>query len=134
LNIDKLPPVDLTKLCRSVILVLGRVSNCFCLKVSHCLRLPPEHSSQQLLPLYKSKHFFSSLIIIATHAPVYLPAGVFPTVRILKLNEPLDVENQGAERLVKTLEWAERVARAWRVHGGGGVSELHETAKLAQSS
>jgi hypothetical protein len=46
----------------------------------------------------------------------------------------LDIENQGAERLVKALEWAERVARVWRIHGGGGISELQEASELVQLS
>jgi hypothetical protein len=47
-------------------------------------------------------------------------------IRILRLTEPLGVEQTGAVRLVNVLEWAERVARIWRNLGGIGVREFAE--------
>jgi hypothetical protein len=51
---------------------------------------------------------------------------VQPVIRILRLTEPLGVENAGSLRLVNILEWAERVARIWRNVGGIGMRELAE--------
>jgi hypothetical protein len=47
-------------------------------------------------------------------------------IRILRLTEPLGVEQIDAVRLVNILEWAERVARIWRNLGGIGVREFAE--------
>lgn len=65
-------------------------------------------------------------MIIATHEPPEIPHSVLPTVRILKLEEPLAIEDAGAVRFVNVLEWAERVARVWRKHGGFGALILNE--------
>ena len=69
-----------------------------------------------------------SLVILATHNPPDVPGIVIPTVRILRLSAPLALEDTGAVRFVNVLEWAERVSRTWRKHGGGGVVELTEDA------
>ena len=55
-----------------------------------------------------------------------VPPKVQPAVRILRLTEPLGLEEAGAIRFVNILEWAERVARVWRKDGGIGVRELAE--------
>lgn len=68
----------------------------------------------------------NSLVIIATHEPPEISHAVLPTVRILRLVEPLAIEDAGAVRFVNVLEWAERVARIWRKHGGFGAVVLNE--------
>ncbi|KAI0754348.1 hypothetical protein C8Q80DRAFT_1265994 [Daedaleopsis nitida] len=83
---------------------------------------------QELGPLLQSRHMAKSLVILATHNPPDIPGIVIPTVRVLRLSSPLALEDAGAVRFVNVLEWAERVARAWRKHGGGGVVELSEDA------
>ena len=55
-----------------------------------------------------------------------MPSKVQPTVRVLRLAEPLALEQAGAVRFVNVLEWAERVARTWRKVGGIGVREVAE--------
>ncbi|KAI0355953.1 hypothetical protein OH77DRAFT_1478877 [Trametes cingulata] len=99
---------------RNVIFVLGGTP----------LDLSP--SLKELAPLLQSRHLAQSLIILATHNPPEIPHVVLPTVRILHLSAPLALEDAGAVRFVNVLEWAERVARAWRKHGGTGVLELSE--------
>ncbi|KAI0792473.1 hypothetical protein C8Q75DRAFT_804849 [Abortiporus biennis] len=83
-------------------------------------------SQQELTPLLLSKHLSNSLVILATHKTPQIPHTTLPTVRILKLKEPLAIEHAGAVRFVDVLEWAERVARVWRKHGGYGSVELNE--------
>ncbi|KAI0697490.1 hypothetical protein C8T65DRAFT_743154 [Cerioporus squamosus] len=85
---------------------------------------------KDLAPLLQSRHLAKSLVILATHNPPDIPGIVIPTVRVLRLAAPLALEDAGAVRLVNVLEWAERVARTWRKHGGGGVLELSEEADL----
>ncbi|KAI9065259.1 hypothetical protein FKP32DRAFT_1610766 [Trametes sanguinea] len=83
-------------------------------------------SLKELAPLLQSRHLAKSLVILATHNPPEIPHIVLPTVRILHLSAPLALEDAGAVRFVNVLEWAERIARAWRKHGGTGVLELSE--------
>ncbi|KAI8972854.1 hypothetical protein BD414DRAFT_517831 [Trametes punicea] len=83
-------------------------------------------SLRELAPLLQSRHLTKSLVILATHNPPDIPHIVLPTVRILHLSAPLALEDAGAVRFVNVLEWAERIARAWRKHGGSGVLELSE--------
>ncbi|KAI0370562.1 hypothetical protein BV20DRAFT_943775 [Pilatotrama ljubarskyi] len=83
-------------------------------------------SLKELAPLLQSRHLAKSLVILATHNPPEIPHIVLPTVRILHLSAPLALEDAGAVRFVNVLEWAERVARTWRKHGGTGVLELSE--------
>ena len=64
---------------------------------------------------------------MASHRPPPIPSKVQPTIRILRLAEPLALEQAGAVRFVNVLEWAERVARTWRKVGGIGVRELTES-------
>ncbi|KAM5537609.1 hypothetical protein V8D89_008687 [Ganoderma adspersum] len=81
-------------------------------------------------PLIQSHQLAKSLVILATHNPPDIPGIVYPTVRILRLNVPLALEDSGAVRFVNVLEWAERVARTWRKHGGAGVVELSEESDI----
>ncbi|KAL1948995.1 hypothetical protein VTO73DRAFT_10801 [Trametes versicolor] len=81
---------------------------------------------KELAPLFQSQHLSNSLVILATHNPPDIPHIVLPTVRILHLSGPLALEDAGAVRFVNVLEWAERIARTWRKHGGSGVLELSE--------
>ncbi|KAI0676342.1 hypothetical protein C8Q78DRAFT_13630 [Trametes maxima] len=83
-------------------------------------------SLKELAPLFQSRHLAKSLVILATHNPPDIPHIVLPTVRILHLSAPLALEDAGAVRFVNVLEWAERIARSWRKHGGTGVLELSE--------
>ncbi|KAF7790483.1 hypothetical protein EIP86_001438 [Pleurotus ostreatoroseus] len=76
--------------------------------------------------LLSSKLLANSLLIIATHQSLSIPHTALPTVRILKLAQPLAVEHEGAVRLAVVLEWAQRVARVWRTHGGYGAVELQD--------
>lgn len=71
--------------------------------------------------LLASHSLVHSLVIFASHDPPTLPSGSVPAVRVLRLTSPLAVEDTGAVRLVSTLEWAERVARAWRAYGSDGA-------------
>ncbi|KAI0346433.1 hypothetical protein BDW22DRAFT_756460 [Trametopsis cervina] len=101
-------PSPTTSLRRDVLLVLGAPS------------------TTDLEPLLSSKYLANSLLILATHQPPAIPHTTQPTVRILKLTEPLSIEHAGAVRFVNVLEWAERVARLWRKHGGFGAAQLAE--------
>ncbi|CAL1699615.1 unnamed protein product [Somion occarium] len=107
LKTDRLPSLA-SQSRRDVILVLGAPT------------------TEELSPLLLSKHLSSSLLIIATHAPPDIPHTTLPTVRILRLKQALAIEDAGAVRFVNVLEWAERVARLWRRHGGVGAVELAE--------
>ncbi|KAI0828671.1 hypothetical protein BC628DRAFT_1316388 [Trametes gibbosa] len=98
---------------RNVFFVLGGASH-----------VPP--TLKELAPLFQSRHLANSLVILATHNPPDIPHIVLPTVRILHLTGPLALEDAGAVRFVNVLEWAERIARTWRKHGGAGVLELSE--------
>ncbi len=84
----------------------------------------------ELGPLLQSHQLAKSLVILATHKPPDIPGIVYPTVRILRLTVPLALEDSGAVRFVNVLEWAERVARTWRTHGGAGVVELSEESDI----
>ncbi|KAJ8464072.1 hypothetical protein ONZ51_g9834 [Trametes cubensis] len=112
---------------RNVIFVLGGASTCH-LPPSPCFLLirSQPRPSRSLPPLLQSRHLAKSLVILATHKPPDIPHIVLPTVRILHLSAPLALEDAGAVRFVNVLEWAERIARAWRKHGGTGVLELSE--------
>lgn len=90
---------------------------------SFCCLVP---TSQELSPLLLSKPLANALLILASHQPPEIPHTTLPTVRILRLKERLDIEDAGAVRFVNVLEWAERVARVWRKHGGVGAVELSE--------
>ncbi|KAF8483276.1 hypothetical protein DFH94DRAFT_626104 [Russula ochroleuca] len=94
---------------RDVILVLG------------------DPSPEDLSPLLNSERLAFSLLILASHQPPPIPSKVQPTIRILRLAEPLALEQAGAVRFVNVLEWAERVARTWRKVGGIGVREMTES-------
>ncbi|KAI0250676.1 hypothetical protein BJV78DRAFT_1127656 [Lactifluus subvellereus] len=83
-------------------------------------------SPDDLAPLFNSERLAFSLLIIASHRPPQIPPKVQPVIRILRLTEPLALEQAGAVRFVDILEWAERVARIWRKVGGIGVRELAE--------
>ncbi|KAI0087380.1 hypothetical protein BDY19DRAFT_955435 [Irpex rosettiformis] len=83
-------------------------------------------STKDLDALLSSKHLANSLLVIVTHQPPEIPHTALPTVRILKLNNSLELEHAGAVRFVNILEWAERVARLWRKYGGYGAAELTE--------
>jgi hypothetical protein len=113
---------------RGVILILG--GQCFLSDLPYSLAIfstsPPEPSAEDIAPLLNSERLAFSLLIIASHRPPLIPPKVQPTVRILRLAEPLALEQFGAIRLVNVLEWAERVARMWRRLGGIGVEELAE--------
>ncbi|EKM58012.1 uncharacterized protein PHACADRAFT_206855 [Phanerochaete carnosa HHB-10118-sp] len=83
-------------------------------------------SPQDLDALLTSKHLANSLLIVASHEPPIIPHTALPTVRMLRLDGPLAIEQAGAVRFVNVLEWAERVARLWRKYGGYGTAELKE--------
>ncbi|KAK7685985.1 hypothetical protein QCA50_010795 [Cerrena zonata] len=83
-------------------------------------------STDELNPLLLSKYLANSLLIIATHVPPEIPHTTLPAVRVLQLKGPLAIEDAGAVRFVNVLEWAERVARLWRKHGGFGAVQLAE--------
>ncbi|TCD62843.1 hypothetical protein EIP91_006356 [Steccherinum ochraceum] len=83
-------------------------------------------TTQELGPLLLSKHLAHSLLILASHDPPEIPHTTQPAVRILRLTERLDIQDAGAVRFVNVLEWAERVGRVWRKHGGVGAVELGE--------
>ncbi|KAF8273472.1 hypothetical protein EI94DRAFT_1783007 [Lactarius quietus] len=94
---------------RDVILVLGATN------------------AKDLAPLLNSERLAFSLLVVASHQPLFVPPKVQPAVRVLQLTEPLGLEEAGAIRFVNILEWAERVARVWRKDGGIGVKELAES-------
>ncbi|GJE94830.1 hypothetical protein PsYK624_110050 [Phanerochaete sordida] len=81
-------------------------------------------SPQDLDALLSSKQLANSLLLIASHEPPTIPHTTLPTVRVLRLDGPLAIEQAGAVRFVNVLEWAERVARLWRRYGGYGAAEL----------
>ena len=83
-------------------------------------------SSEDVAPLLNSERLAFSLLIFVSHRPLPIPSKVQPTVRVLRLAEPLALERAGAVRFVNVLEWAERVARTWRKVGGIGVREVAE--------
>ncbi|KIP07300.1 hypothetical protein PHLGIDRAFT_127739 [Phlebiopsis gigantea 11061_1 CR5-6] len=83
-------------------------------------------STSDLTALLNSRHLANSLLILASHNPPPIPHTTLPTVRILRLDNPLAIEHAGAVRFVNVLEWAERVARLWRKYGGYGAVELSE--------
>jgi hypothetical protein len=102
------------------------VSDSF-LSFSHSfLNVTPDPSSEDLAPLLYSERLTFSLLIIVTHQPPSILFKVQPAVHILRLVEPLALEELGAVRLVNVFEWAERVARTRRKMGGIGVEELYE--------
>ncbi|KAF9528603.1 hypothetical protein CPB83DRAFT_883342 [Crepidotus variabilis] len=76
----------------------------------------PSHSD--LFPLLTSPHLARSLVLIATHSPPRLPAlspsSPGPSVRILRLPNPLSAHENGALRVVNIFERAQKVARLWR--------------------
>lgn len=113
---------------RHVIVVIG--GQCFLSKLpsfSHSfLDVTLDPSSEDLAPLLYSERLAFSLLIIATHQPPSILFKVQPAVRILRLVEPLALDQFGAVRLVNVFEWAERVARTWRKIGGIGVEEVSE--------
>ncbi|KAH9941789.1 uncharacterized protein BXZ73DRAFT_8336, partial [Epithele typhae] len=85
---------------------------------------------EQIAPILQSRQLSKSLVILATHRPPDIPGVAIPSVRILHLSAPLALEDAGAVRFVTVLEWAERVARLWRKHGGDGVLELSEDVDI----
>ena len=90
------------------------------------LNRSPDPSSEDVIPLLNSERLAFSLLIFVSHRPPPIPSKVQPTVRVLRLAEPLALERAGAVRFVNVLEWAERVARTWRKVGGIGVREVAE--------
>ena len=117
---------------RNVIFVIGGACivdrSVYRLNSDAMLSLAP--SLTELGPLLQSRQLAKSLVILATHKPPDIPGIVYPTVRILRLTVPLALEDAGAVRFVNVLEWAERVARTWRRHGGSGVVELSEECDI----
>ncbi|KAF8496506.1 hypothetical protein F5888DRAFT_1614617 [Russula emetica] len=83
-------------------------------------------STEDVAPLFNSERLAFSLLIFVSHRPPPIPSKVQPTVRVLRLAEPLALERAGAVRFVNVLEWAERVARTWRKVGGMGVRHVAE--------
>ncbi|KZS87246.1 hypothetical protein SISNIDRAFT_471101 [Sistotremastrum niveocremeum HHB9708] len=110
LDVDRLPPLHLTRLQRNVLLVLG------------------DPTVNQLAPLLTSPHLISSLVIIAVSPDVqiHIPPYVKPAVRVLRLKSPIAIQDYGATRLVDVLEWAERLVRIWRHRPIHDVQELNE--------
>ena len=90
----------------------------------------PAPTLPQIAPLLQSCLLAKSLVILATHQPPDIPGLAIPAVRILHLSAPLALEDAGAVRFVTVLEWAERIARIWRKHGGGGVLEYSEAVDI----
>ncbi|KAI0763456.1 hypothetical protein BD413DRAFT_582539 [Trametes elegans] len=113
----------------NVIFVLGGASHIPFASL-RCAHSPSAPSLKELAPLLQSRHLANSLVILATHNPPDIPQIVLPTVRILHLSAPLALEDAGAIRFVNVLEWAERVARTWRRHGGTGVLQLSEEVDI----
>ncbi|KAI0261611.1 hypothetical protein BC834DRAFT_972559 [Gloeopeniophorella convolvens] len=109
LNAERLFHASTVQPRRDVILVLGAPT------------------AKELAPLLNSELLAFSLVIIASHQPPSIPSKVQPAVRILRLSEPLGLEQAGAIRFVNILEWAERVARLWRKVGGIGIREFAES-------
>ena len=93
---------------------------------SKFLNQSPDPSPEDVAPLLNSERLAFSLLIFVSHRPPHIPSKVQPTVRVLRLVEPLALERAGAVRFVNVLEWAERVARTWRKVGGIGVREVAE--------
>ncbi|THH05447.1 hypothetical protein EW146_g9900, partial [Bondarzewia mesenterica] len=127
---------------RDVVLVLGGVSITLFLFALHrthhvpSTQVPkttfPVPSVDELTPLLYSEQLTFSLVILATHNPPSLPPKAQPAIRILRLATPLGLEQNGAVRLVNIFEWAERVARTWRKHGGIGTRE-HAEGETAET-
>lgn len=86
----------------------------------------PDPSPEDVAPLFNSERLVFSLLILVSHRPPPIPSRVQPTVRVLRLAEPLALEQAGAVRFVNVLEWAERISRTWRKVGGIGVREVAE--------
>jgi hypothetical protein len=86
----------------------------------------PDPSPEDVAPLLNSERLAFSLLIFVSHRPPPIPSKVQPTIRVLRLGEPLALERAGAVRFVNVLEWAERVARTWRKVGGIGVRQVAE--------
>lgn len=109
----------LTAYRRDVVLVLGGKSGACSstLPFTHRSSRSPAPSESCVAALLASHSLVHSLVIFASHSPPTLPSSHAPAVRLLRLTSPLAVEDTGAVRLVSTLEWAERVARAWRASG-----------------
>ena len=93
---------------------------------SQFLNQSPDPSPEDVAPLLNSERLAFSLLVLVSHRPPPIPSKVQPTVRVLRLAEPLALERAGAVRFVTVLEWAERVARTWRKVGGIGVREVAE--------
>ncbi|EIN08283.1 hypothetical protein PUNSTDRAFT_143920 [Punctularia strigosozonata HHB-11173 SS5] len=85
-------------------------------------------SERDLESIFYSPSHAHSLVLLVTHQPPPLASQPLPqpAVRVLRLPAPLALEDAGAVRFVRILEWAERVARRWRSAGGSGVHELAE--------
>src|ERR1700755_3525717 len=96
------------------------------LSASRFLIQSPDPSPEDVAPLLNSERLAFSLLIFASHRPPPIPSKVQPTVRVLRLAEPLALERAGAVRCVNVVEWAERIARTWRKVGGIGVREVAE--------
>ncbi|KZV97180.1 hypothetical protein EXIGLDRAFT_764635 [Exidia glandulosa HHB12029] len=80
-----------------------------------------EPTPESLRPLLTSTHLAHSLVIVATSnafdAQTLCPVEwTRPSVRILRLDSPLQVQDGGGARFIHVLEWAERVARVWRAN------------------
>ncbi|PCH35388.1 hypothetical protein WOLCODRAFT_145799 [Wolfiporia cocos MD-104 SS10] len=81
---------------------------------------------QDLIPLLLSGHYAHSLVILATHQPPDIPHIILPALRVLLLSTPLSAEKSDAARYLDVMARAERIAYAWRKHGGSGISEVPE--------
>lgn len=84
-----------------------------------------EPTLNDLHPILFSQSLVQSLIVLATHAPPYIPQTPLPAVRILRLSAPL-AQDPGALRLVSLLERADRVVRRFR------ASDRESSRKLVQ--
>lgn len=105
---------------------LSLVVSSFFIPLTQSLNQTPDPSSEDVAPLLDSERLAFSLLIFVSHRPPPIPSRVQPTVRVLRLAEPLALERAGAVRFVNVLEWAERIARTWRKVGGIGVREVAE--------
>ncbi|KAF8503898.1 hypothetical protein BU17DRAFT_101650 [Hysterangium stoloniferum] len=114
LDATKLPNDDDLNIQSKVILVLG------------------EPQLDVILPLLYSPHLVSSLVVIVTARSYNIPTNISPSVAILRLGKPLSTSESAAPRLVNVLQWADRVASAWRNHPAPPqIQELSEDAPAA---
>ncbi|KAF5357103.1 hypothetical protein D9756_006554 [Leucocoprinus leucothites] len=87
-----------------------------------------EPTPADLHPILYSRSLAQSLVIVATHAPPYIPQTPVAAVRILRLAAPL-VQDTGALRLVGLLERADRAVRRYRADGAESLRKLVQLAE-----